>query len=162
MQPADPQSVIEGPHWVDTLIRAGLVSLVRRRTWVMGKILFSLTFATALLAFASSEASAFVYSSFVCQAVGVRSVEWGRSFFVGDAKMIALSRCARRSGICTISYCVPGYWLVITNTPSVDREAIIRLTRCDPRSNRCQGVSVVASRQEGENPGLSGLTAFLI
>jgi hypothetical protein len=37
----------------------------------MGKILFSLTFATALLAFASSEASAFVYSSFVCQAVGV-------------------------------------------------------------------------------------------
>ena len=73
----------------------------------MGKILFSLTFATALLAFASSEASAFVYSSFVCQAVGVHSVEWGRSFFVGDAKMIALSRCARRSGICTISYCVP-------------------------------------------------------
>ena len=54
-------------------------------------------------------ASAFVYSSFVCQAVGVRSVGWGRSFFVGDAKMIALSRCARRSGICTISYCVPGY-----------------------------------------------------
>src|SRR5262252_3628292 len=49
----------------------------------MCKILFSLTFATALLAFASSEASAFVYSSFVCQAVGVRSVEWGRSFFVG-------------------------------------------------------------------------------
>ncbi|HEX9424095.1 MAG TPA: hypothetical protein VF899_12700 [Pyrinomonadaceae bacterium] len=75
----------------------------------MGKILFSLTFATALLALASSEASAFVYSSFVCQAVGARSVDWGRSFFVGDAKMIALSRCARRSGICTISYCVPGY-----------------------------------------------------
>jgi hypothetical protein len=75
----------------------------------MRKILFSLTFATALLALASSGASAFVYSSFVCQAVGVRSVDWGRSFFVGDAKMIALSRCARRSGICTISYCVPGY-----------------------------------------------------
>ena len=70
------------------------------------RILFSLTFATAMLA--SSGASAFVYSSFVC-AVGVRSVDWGRSFFVGDAKMIALSRCARRSGICTISYCVPGY-----------------------------------------------------
>jgi len=77
----------------------------------MGKILCSLTFATALLALASSEASAFLYSSFVCQAVGVRSVDWGRSFFVGDAKMIALSRCARRSGICTISYCVPGYWI---------------------------------------------------
>jgi hypothetical protein len=26
-----------------------------------------------------------------------------------EAKVIALSRCARRSGICTISYCVPGY-----------------------------------------------------
>jgi hypothetical protein len=47
----------------------------------MGKTLFSLTFATALLALASSEASAFVYSSFVCQAVGARSVGWGRSFF---------------------------------------------------------------------------------
>jgi hypothetical protein len=68
----------------------------------MGRILFSLTFATALLALASSEAAAFVYSSFVCQAVGVRSVDWGRSFFVGEAKMIALSRCARRSGICTM------------------------------------------------------------
>jgi hypothetical protein len=75
----------------------------------MGKTLCSLTFATALFALASSEASAFVSSSFVCQAVGVRSVGWGRSFFVADAKLIALSRCARRSGICTISYCVPGY-----------------------------------------------------
>ncbi len=72
-------------------------------------LLFSLAFATALLALASSEASAFLYSSFVCQAVGVRSVGWGRSFFIGEAKVIALSRCARRSGICTISYCVPGY-----------------------------------------------------
>jgi hypothetical protein len=69
----------------------------------MGKILFSLAFATALLALASSEASAFV-----CQAVGVRSVAWGRSYFVADAKLMALSRCARRNGICTI-YCVPGY-----------------------------------------------------
>jgi hypothetical protein len=56
-----------------------------------------------------AEASAFLYSSFVCQAVGVRSVGWGRSFFIGDAKMMALSQCARRGGICTISYCVPGY-----------------------------------------------------
>jgi hypothetical protein len=70
----------------------------------MGKILFSLAFAIALLALASSEASAFV-----CQAVGVRSVAWGRSYFVADAKLMALSRCARRSGICSISYCVPGY-----------------------------------------------------
>ena len=75
----------------------------------MGKIFFSLTFATALLALASSDASAFIYPSFVCQAVGARSVGYGRSFFVGDAKLMALSQCARRSGICTISYCVPGY-----------------------------------------------------
>src|SRR6516225_7273199 len=69
----------------------------------MGKILVLLAFATALLALASSEASAFLYSSFACQAVGARSVGWGRSFFIGEAKVIALSRCARRSGICTIS-----------------------------------------------------------
>jgi hypothetical protein len=74
----------------------------------MAKFLASLAFATALAALVSSEASAFVYSSFVCQAVGLRSVAYGRSFFIGDAKLIALSRCARRSGICTISYCVPG------------------------------------------------------
>ena len=37
----------------------------------MGKNFFSLAFAAALLALASSEASAF---AFVCQAVGVRSV----------------------------------------------------------------------------------------
>jgi hypothetical protein len=72
----------------------------------MGKFLFSLAFATALLALASSEASAF---AFVCQAVGVRSRAWGRSFYVVEAKLMALNRCARRSGICTISYCVPGY-----------------------------------------------------
>ena len=70
----------------------------------MGKILFSLAFVTALLALASSEASAFV-----CKAVGLRSRAWGRSFYVVEAKLTALSRCARRSGICTISYCVPGY-----------------------------------------------------
>ena len=75
----------------------------------MGKILFSLAIVTTLLVLASSEASAFLYSSFVCQAVGARSVGWGRSFFIGDAKMIALSQCARRGGICTINYCVPGY-----------------------------------------------------
>jgi hypothetical protein len=73
----------------------------------MGKIVGSLAFATALLALASSEASAF--SSFVCQAVGPRSTAYGRAFFAGDAKLIALSRCARRSGpLCIITYCVPG------------------------------------------------------
>ena len=70
----------------------------------MGKILFSLAFATAL-ALASSEASA----NFVCQAVGARSVAYGRAYFVADAKWQALIRCERRSGICIISYCVPGY-----------------------------------------------------
>jgi hypothetical protein len=75
----------------------------------MGKILVSLAFATALLALASSEASAFLYSSFVCQAVGARSVGYGRAYFVADAKWQALIRCERYSGICTISYCVPAY-----------------------------------------------------
>jgi hypothetical protein len=74
----------------------------------MGKTLCSLAFATALLAVASSEASAFVYSSFVCQAVGPRSVGFGRSFWVVDAKLMALDQCQRRGVLCTISYCVPG------------------------------------------------------
>jgi hypothetical protein len=34
------------------------------------------------------------------------------------------------------------------------------LPRCDPRSNRCRGVSVVASQQEDRSPSLSGLIAF--
>jgi hypothetical protein len=72
----------------------------------MAKILFSLAFASALLAFASSEASA---SSFVCQAVGPRSVAYGRAYFASDAKWQALIRCERRSGFCIISYCVPSY-----------------------------------------------------
>jgi hypothetical protein len=39
------------------------------------------------------EASAFVY-----QAVGMRSVAWGRSFFVVDAKLMALSRLRKHCG----------------------------------------------------------------
>ena len=74
---------------------------------VMGKVLFSLAFATALLGVASSEASA--AGSFVCQAVGPRSVGYGRAYFVADAKWQALLRCERYSGICIISYCVPAY-----------------------------------------------------
>jgi hypothetical protein len=70
----------------------------------MSKTLFSLAFATALLALASSEASAFV-----CKAVGLRSRAWGRSYFVVEAKLTALNRCQRRSIVCTISYCRPGY-----------------------------------------------------
>jgi hypothetical protein len=74
---------------------------------VMGKVLFSLAFAAALLGVTSSEASA--ASSFVCQAVGPRSVGYGRAYFVADAKWQALIRCERYSGICIISYCVPAY-----------------------------------------------------
>jgi hypothetical protein len=71
----------------------------------MAKLLFSLAFATALLGVASSEASA--AAGFVCQAVGPRSVGYGRAYFVADAKWQALIRCERYSGICIISYCVP-------------------------------------------------------
>ena len=71
----------------------------------MGKIAASLAFATALLALASSEASAF---TFVCQAVGPGgSVGWGRSYWVVEAKFQALGRCQRRGGLCIISYCTP-------------------------------------------------------
>jgi len=72
----------------------------------MGKIVLSFAFATALLALAVSEASA---ANFVCQAVGARSVGYGRAYFVADAKWQALIRCERRSGLCIISYCVPAY-----------------------------------------------------
>jgi hypothetical protein len=70
----------------------------------MSKIVFWLAFATAVLAFAASEASAY---SFLCEAVGARSRAWGRSYYVAGAKVIALNRCERRSGLCTISYCRP-------------------------------------------------------
>ncbi|HEY9359352.1 MAG TPA: hypothetical protein VIQ50_02890 [Xanthobacteraceae bacterium] len=70
----------------------------------MGKVLTSLAFVAAMLALASSEASAM---NFLCQAVGPRSVAYGRAFFAADAKWQALLRCERRSGICIISYCVP-------------------------------------------------------
>jgi hypothetical protein len=73
---------------------------------VMGKTLTSLVFGAAVLALASSEASAM---NFLCQAVGARSVGYGRAFFAADAKWQALLRCERRSGICIISYCVPTY-----------------------------------------------------
>jgi hypothetical protein len=72
----------------------------------MRKILTSLLFVAAVLSLASSEASAM---NFVCQAVGPRSVAYGRAFFAADAKWQALLRCERYSGICIISYCVPTY-----------------------------------------------------
>ena len=48
-------------------------------------------------------------SYFVCQAVGARSVGYGRAYFVADAKWQALIQCERYSGICLIGYCVPAY-----------------------------------------------------
>jgi hypothetical protein len=72
----------------------------------MGKILASLVFGAAILGVVSSEASAM---NFVCQAVGPRSVAYGRAFFAADAKWQALLRCERYSGLCIITYCVPSY-----------------------------------------------------
>ena len=46
---------------------------------------------------------------FVCQAVGARSVGYGRAYFVADAKWQALIRREQYSGICIIGYCVPAY-----------------------------------------------------
>ena len=57
----------------------------------------------------ASQASSQASANFVCQAVGARSVGYGRAYFVADAKWQALIRCERYSGICIISYCVPAY-----------------------------------------------------
>jgi hypothetical protein len=73
---------------------------------IMRKILTSLAFVATVLALAPSEASAM---NFVCQAVGPRSVAYGRAFFAADAKWRALLRCERYSGLCIITYCVPTY-----------------------------------------------------
>jgi len=66
----------------------------------------------------------------VCQAVGARSVGYGRAYFVADAKWQALIRCERYSGICIISYRAfrrPDYWLKprrkSLRTPRTTREA---------------------------------------
>ena len=61
-----------------------------------------LAVAMALLAFGSSEASAWV-----CRAGGIGVSTVGRSWNVIDAKIIALRSCERRSPIpiCTILYC---------------------------------------------------------
>lgn len=64
--------------------------------------LATLAVAAALLAFGSSEASAWV-----CRAGGVGVSTVGRSWNIIDAKLIALRKCERRSPIpvCTILYC---------------------------------------------------------
>lgn len=64
--------------------------------------LATLAVVAALLAFGSSEASAWV-----CRAGGVGVTTVGRSWNIIDAKLIALRKCERRSPIpvCTIIYC---------------------------------------------------------
>jgi hypothetical protein len=71
----------------------------------MRHILASLVVAAALLAGASSEASAWV-----CRATGLGAGGWGRSYSIIDAKLIALRKCERRSPVpvCTLLWCRPG------------------------------------------------------
>ena len=45
----------------------------------------------------------------LCEAAGMRSRAWGYSYWIVEAKLMALSRCERRGEICGISYCRP-YW----------------------------------------------------
>jgi hypothetical protein len=72
----------------------------------MKRVLASAAMGAALLASASSEASAWV-----CLAAGAGSSGYGRDpYYVQDAKIIALRTCERRSPIpiCTIVWCRPG------------------------------------------------------
>ena len=72
----------------------------------MKRALATAAIGAALLAAASSEASAWV-----CMAVGAGSSGYGRDpWYVQDAKIIALRTCERRSPIpvCTIAWCRPG------------------------------------------------------
>jgi hypothetical protein len=73
----------------------------------MKRVLASAAVGAALLAAASSEASAWV-----CLAAGAGSSAYGRDYYnVVDAKLIALRGCERRSliPICTIVWCRPGW-----------------------------------------------------
>jgi hypothetical protein len=72
----------------------------------MKRVLATAAVGAALLAAASSEASAWV-----CLAAGAGSSGYGRDpYYVQDAKIIALRTCERRSPIpiCTIVWCRPG------------------------------------------------------
>jgi hypothetical protein len=87
---AETVSVLQAPH----------------RGEIMKRILASAAVGAALLAAASSEASAWV-----CLAAGAGSSGYGRDpYYVQDAKIIALRTCERRSPIpiCTIVWCRPG------------------------------------------------------
>jgi hypothetical protein len=72
----------------------------------MRRILASFVVAACLVALAASEASAWV-----CQATGVGSGGWARSYSIIDAKLMALRRCEHHSPVpvCTILWCRPGF-----------------------------------------------------
>jgi hypothetical protein len=71
----------------------------------MGRAVASSVLVVALLALASSEASAWV-----CRATGLGAGGWGRSASIIDAKLWALRSCERRSPVpvCTLIWCRPG------------------------------------------------------
>jgi hypothetical protein len=73
----------------------------------MGRLVASLAVAASLVSLTSSEVSA----AWVCQATGVGSGAWARSYSIIDAKLIALRRCEHHSPVpvCTILWCHPGY-----------------------------------------------------
>ena len=64
--------------------------------------LASLVIGVALLAMASSDASAWT-----CRAVGLSGSAWARHWNIIDAKMLALRRCERMSAlhVCTLMWC---------------------------------------------------------
>lgn len=70
----------------------------------MKTLLATLLFAAAMTAFTASEASAWV-----CRAQGLYSRGYGASYWIVDAKLIALRKCERRSPVpvCTILWCRP-------------------------------------------------------
>jgi hypothetical protein len=72
----------------------------------MKRILASAAVGAALLAAASSEASAWV-----CSAAGAGSTGYGRDpFYVQDAKIVVLRTCERRSPIPDLHDCVVPAW----------------------------------------------------
>jgi hypothetical protein len=68
----------------------------------MRGVLASFVVAIALMAMASSEASAWT-----CKAIGLSGYAFARHYNIIDAKMLALRRCERRSTlhVCTLAWC---------------------------------------------------------
>ena len=80
----------------------------------------------------------------MCQAVGARSVGYGRAYFVTDAKWQALIRCERRSGVRIISYCVPAYGLLTQAAPECLCEIVA--SRLQERERRRANISTISAR----------------